>query len=45
MTFFYEDTFRLKREPVVEAFSYLAYWVAVLLGVRWWLACYASQPA
>lgn len=30
---------------LLETLSYLAYWVAVLLGVRWALARYASQPA
>lgn len=30
---------------LLEAFSYLAYWAAVLLGVRWWLTRHAPQPA
>jgi high-affinity iron transporter len=30
---------------LLEAFSYLAYWVAVLFGVRWWLERRAPQPA
>jgi len=29
---------------LLEVFSYLAYWVVVLLGVRWWVTRYASRP-
>jgi high-affinity iron transporter len=29
---------------LLEVFSYLAYWVAVLIGVRWWLGHRAPQP-